>query len=139
MQKARKEGPQTFEWLAQYFDGHPSIALFRGQATRISGAILDLTMPHLDGVQTLAQLRPLRADVPVLISSGYSEQDVLLRFGRMKVNGFIPKPYTLSGLRDALAQTLPPTPPFQNRNVIRPTRFSHSVSSRLTRFIASRD
>ena len=88
-------------------DGEQAIALFRGQATRISGVILDLTMPHLDGVQTLAKLRTIRSDIPVIISSGYSEQDVLLRFAGMKLNGFISKPYTLVGLRTVLSQSLP--------------------------------
>ena len=88
-------------------DGGQAIALFRGQAPRISGVILDLTMPNLDGVQTLAELRLIRADIPVIISSGYSEQDVLHRFAGMQLSGFIPKPYTLDGLRTALARSLP--------------------------------
>jgi CheY-like chemotaxis protein len=88
-------------------DGQQAIALFRGQAPRISGVILDLTMPHLDGVQTLAELRRIRSDIPVIISSGYSEQDVLQRFAGMQLSGFISKPYTLDGLRDALARNLP--------------------------------
>ena len=89
-------------------DGEQAIALFREQAAHISGVILDLTMPHLDGVQTLAQLRTIRADIPVLISSGYSEQDVLRRFAGLQVSGFISKPYTLATLQAALSQGLPP-------------------------------
>ena len=91
-------------------DGEQAVSLFRGQAPRISGVILDLTMPHLDGVQTLAQLRAIRHDVPAIISSGYSEQDVLLRFAGMNVQGFISKPYTLAGLRTALSDGFPPPP-----------------------------
>ena len=88
-------------------DGGQAIALFRGQAPRISGVILDLTMPNLDGVQTLAELRLIRADIPVIISSGYSEQDVLHRFAGMQLSGFIPKPYTLNGLHNTLTKNLP--------------------------------
>ncbi len=91
-------------------DGEQAISLFRGQAPRISGVILDLTMPHLDGVQTLAQLRSIRHDVPAIISSGYSEQDVLQRFAGMKVQGFISKPYTLAGLRASLADSFSSPP-----------------------------
>jgi PAS domain S-box-containing protein len=87
-------------------DGAQAIHLFRNQAPRVSGILLDLTMPHLDGVQTLAEIRRIRADVPVIISSGYSETDVLQRFEGLKVNGFIPKPYTLEGLRATLAKHL---------------------------------
>ena len=88
-------------------DGAQAIALFRAQAPRFTGILLDLTMPHLDGVQTLAEIRRLRPDIPVIVSSGYSETDVLQRFEGLHVNGFIPKPYTLDGLRTALAKSLP--------------------------------
>ncbi len=87
-------------------DGDQAIHLFRIQARRITGVILDLTMPHLDGVQTLAELRRIRADIPVIISSGYNEKDVLHRFEGLQLNGFISKPYTLDGLRNALARGL---------------------------------
>ena len=89
-------------------DGAQAIALFRSQAPRLAGIVLDLTMPQLDGVQTLAELRRIRPDIPVVVSSGYSEQDVMSRFDGMKLNGFIPKPYTLDGLRAALARSLKP-------------------------------
>ena len=88
-------------------DGEQAIQLFRGQADRIVGVILDLTMPQLDGVQTLIRLRLIRENVPVIISSGYGEQDVMQRFEGLHVNGFISKPYTLDGLRQALDQSLP--------------------------------
>ena len=88
-------------------DGEQAIQLFRSQADRIVGVILDLTMPQLDGVQTLIRLRLIRENVPVIISSGYGEQDVMQRFEGLHVNGFISKPYTLDGLRQALDQSLP--------------------------------
>jgi two-component system, cell cycle sensor histidine kinase and response regulator CckA len=88
-------------------DGEQAIQLFRLRAPQITGIILDLAMPRLDGVQTLEVLRQIRPDVPVLISSGYSQMDVLPRFGELHVNGFIQKPYTLDVLRAALDQHLP--------------------------------
>ena len=89
-------------------DGEQAIALFRSQAPRIAGILLDLTMPHLDGVQTLAELRRIRADVPVIISSGHSEAEVRQRFAGIPVSGYIAKPYTLESLRSALANVLSP-------------------------------
>jgi two-component system, cell cycle sensor histidine kinase and response regulator CckA len=88
-------------------DGEQAVHLFRTQASRIAGVILDLTMPQLDGVQALARIREIRADIPVIVSSGYSEQDVMQRFEGLQVNGFISKPYTLEGLRAALDRVLP--------------------------------
>ena len=37
--------------------------------------LLDLTMPHMDGEETFRELRRLDADVPVILSSGYNEQE----------------------------------------------------------------
>lgn len=89
-------------------DGDQAIALFRSQPSRIALVLLDLTMPHLDGVQTLAELRRIRPDIPVIVSSGHSESDVRQRFQGVPVDGYIPKPYTLENLRAALAQVLAP-------------------------------
>jgi CheY-like chemotaxis protein len=55
----------------------------------ICGVILDLTMP---------QLRQLKPDIKVMISSGYSEQEVIKKFTGEGVVGFIQKPYTLAEL-----------------------------------------
>ena len=89
-------------------DGEQAVSLFRLQADRISGVILDLTMPKLDGVQTFSAMRGIRPDVPVLVSSGYSQADVNHRFAGLQINGFISKPYTLEGLRKAIGQAFHP-------------------------------
>ena len=89
-------------------DGEQAVNLFRTQSSRICGVILDLTLPKLDGVQTFSALRNVRPDVPVLVSSGYSQADVYHRFAGLQINGFIPKPYTFDGLRQALDQALRP-------------------------------
>lgn len=92
-------------------DGDHAIHLFRAQARHLAGIILDVTMPRLDGAQTLAELRRIRPDVPVIVSSGHGQQEALQRFVGLKPAGFLQKPYTLEGLRNALGQLLPSPPP----------------------------
>ena len=67
-----------------------------------SFVILDLTMPHLDGEQTFRELRRIRPDIKVIISSGYNEQDVTQKFVGKGLSGFIQKPYKLSMIRDVI-------------------------------------
>ena len=64
-------------------------------------------MPHMDGVATLTKLHDIRPDLPVILSSGYVEMDVIERFKGPKPDGFIQKPYTLDSLRQALDRIWP--------------------------------
>jgi CheY-like chemotaxis protein len=68
--------------------------------------LLDLTMPRMDGDETLQQLRLIDAKIPVLISSGYNEQEVVQRFTGKDTSGFIQKPYTISNLTGKLKEVL---------------------------------
>lgn len=64
--------------------------------------ILDLTMPRMDGEQCFRELRQLKRDVRVIMSSGYNEQDVTRKFVGKGLAGFIQKPYKLSELKEAI-------------------------------------
>ena len=55
-------------------------------------------MPKLDGVQAFREMREIRADIPIIIASGYSEQDILQRFGDDRPSAFLQKPYTSEAL-----------------------------------------
>ena len=63
-------------------------------------------MPHLDGEETFRELRRINADVAVILSSGYNEQEVTQRFVGKGLAGFIQKPYQVSALRAKLQQIL---------------------------------
>jgi CheY-like chemotaxis protein len=88
-------------------DGARGLDLFRQNADRIQCLVLDLTMPVMSGEETLLQLRALRADIPVILSSGFSEIEVVRRFEGKGLAGFIQKPYKaatlLAKVKDAIA------------------------------------
>jgi two-component system cell cycle sensor histidine kinase/response regulator CckA len=87
-------------------DGAEAIARFRERADDIICAIVDLTMPHVDGAETFRELRRMRSGVRVILSSGYNEQDVTQRFVGKGLAGFIQKPYQLSTLVAVLKEVL---------------------------------
>lgn len=70
-------------------------------------AFIDLTMPHMDGVQTLEAIRTHRPDAIVILMSGYSESDVLERAQGKCPSGFVQKPFRLPVLRDLLRSLMP--------------------------------
>jgi CheY-like chemotaxis protein len=92
--------------LAQ--DGREGLEIYRTHADEISAVILDLTMPGLDGGETLRELRRIRTDVPVLLTSGYSEVEVSEHVSGQPFEGFLPKPFQLEELRRALHTVLAP-------------------------------
>jgi two-component system cell cycle sensor histidine kinase/response regulator CckA len=68
--------------------------------------VLDLTMPRLDGEETLRALRRLRPELPVLLTSGYDEQVVSRRITGDLRTVFLQKPYDLSALTDKVRSLL---------------------------------
>ena len=86
--------------------GRRAVELFAERGDDIDCVLLDLAMPDMDGLETFRALRAEREDVRVLLSSGYSEQDALTRFGGKKLAGFLQKPYHASTLLDAVQQIL---------------------------------
>ncbi len=90
-------------------NGREAIDVFRAHRDEIACVILDLTMPHLDGVETLQELRRLGAAVPVIMTSGYGEQDVTEQLAGEGIAGFLQKPFDLAGF-GALLQRVLETP-----------------------------
>ena len=68
--------------------------------------LLDLSMPQMDGQETFRELRRLREDVRVVLTSGYNEQDAVNRFAGKGLAGFIQKPYRAAELLAAIAQAI---------------------------------
>ncbi|MBJ6749221.1 response regulator [Geomonas anaerohicana] len=79
-------------------DGAVAIEIFQQRRDEVDCVILDLTMPHMDGEQALQLLRSLDPQVQVILSSGYSEQEITERFTGRGLAGFIQKPYRLADL-----------------------------------------
>jgi DNA-binding response OmpR family regulator len=60
--------------------------------------LLDLGMPGMNGKEVLRQMREEGLDVPVLVSSGYSEHEVYEQLDAFEIAGFLPKPFRVSHL-----------------------------------------
>lgn len=82
-------------------NGREAVEAFK-KHSGISFVILDLTMPQMDGEDCFRELRKLRPDVRVIMSSGYNELEVTQKFVGTRLAGFIQKPYRLSVLKEAI-------------------------------------
>lgn len=85
-------------------DGQEAVDLFAERGSRIDLVVLDLSMPHLDGVQALERIRALRPDVPAILTSGYDELYLTTHLERPGACAFIDKPFTTDKLRRKLQE-----------------------------------
>jgi PAS domain S-box-containing protein len=87
-------------------DGEEGVAVFREHADEIVCVILDLTMPRMDGATAFREMRRIRPDVRVILSSGHAEQEAFRRFDSEGAAGFLQKPYELSALQAELERVI---------------------------------
>ena len=86
-------------------DGLEALDRFDRYCDEVVAVLLDVTMPRLDGRETLIELRRRRGDLPILLSSGYAPQGK----GRLPedaITGFLQKPYRPVELASRLRQLL---------------------------------
>jgi PAS domain S-box-containing protein len=87
-------------------DGADALATYRDQPGKIHLVLLDLTMPIMNGEETLRHLQAVNPKVRVLLSSGYNEIEAVQRFAGKGLAGFIQKPYTAAGLAEKVKEAL---------------------------------
>ena len=85
-------------------DGREALQQYRLVKDEVSLVLMDLNMPRVSGEEAFRELRRMDAGVRVVLSSGFSEQEVSRKFLGQGLAGFIQKPYTLSTLRDTLSR-----------------------------------
>ena len=78
-------------------NGEQGLELFRSAQRDIGLIILDFSLPGLSGPATLRALRSMDLNIPIILASGHSEQDVR-RYIRDGISSYLEKPFTLEGL-----------------------------------------
>jgi CheY-like chemotaxis protein len=86
--------------------GPSAIDLLKTHGGEIGIVILDLSKPHMSGEEVLPELRKIRPDIKILISSGHSEDETRKAFRNLRVTGFVQKPYTAKGIAEQVRLAL---------------------------------
>ena len=87
-------------------DGREAIEVFSERADGIDAVLLDMSMPRMSGEETLAELRSIHPQVRVVLTSGYSEQEISEKFAGKGLAGFVQKPFRASELVDKIHRAL---------------------------------
>ena len=86
-------------------DGRRAVQLFE-EGTRFDAVLLDMTMPLIDGAETLRGIRKIDPAVPVIMASGYDEGDLTRKFSLDGIAVFLHKPFSIDALEKAMAAAL---------------------------------
>jgi CheY-like chemotaxis protein len=79
-------------------NGREALEIYGRHSREIRLVLLDMTMPQLDGEACFLALRNLDAGAKIVLTSGYSEQEVLAHFVGKGLAGFVQKPYRAADL-----------------------------------------
>jgi DNA-binding response OmpR family regulator len=80
------------------------IASFQAHHTKIGLILLDYSMPDSNGAVAFEELARIDGRVPILISSGYTEEDMGSTFGQARPAGFIHKPFSPALLLERIGE-----------------------------------
>ncbi len=86
--------------------GFEAIATLEEAPMAIQCVLLDMSMPEMDGAQTFRELRRLRADLPIVLVSGYPDLESEPCFATDKPFAFLQKPFSIAQIDDVLRRAI---------------------------------
>ncbi|HEU4950414.1 MAG TPA: ATP-binding protein, partial [Holophagaceae bacterium] len=87
-------------------DGEAAMAAFLEHLEGIRLVILDQTMPSMSGADTFRAIRRLQPRIPVILASGFSEEEVGDELQAEGLDGFLQKPYRMADLERVVRRAL---------------------------------
>lgn len=87
-------------------DGSDGLQILTTRGDEFDLVLLDLTMPVMSGEETLKEIRKTHPDLPVVLMSGYTEEEIANRLADLSVSSILPKPFRLDTLEDAVTRAL---------------------------------
>jgi PAS domain S-box-containing protein len=85
--------------------GQKAINLFK-KKMNFDVVVLDLNMPKMSGKETFEKLKKINPEIPVIISTGYSDRDMDVSQWRHPVDAFLQKPYPIEELSKTIRLVL---------------------------------
>jgi CheY-like chemotaxis protein len=86
--------------------GAQGLEVYERNRDSISVVLLDMTMPGMSGVETLRQLQELQINIPVILTSGLSENDISDQMEGSEIVHFLKKPYKPQKLVNIVSKAL---------------------------------
>jgi len=87
-------------------DGVEALEVFHQHQSEIKFVLSDLTMPRMNGWETLTALRKIKPDIPVILASGYDKAQVMSGDHSERPQAFLGKPYNREALSGAIRKAM---------------------------------
>lgn len=100
----RTQQKSLFQVVASVGDGHAAISAFKEFNPEV--ITMDLTMPEMDGTETIAAIRLLSKSVRILVISALNDKATAIKALQKGAQGFIFKPFSDYELQDALLDVI---------------------------------
>jgi CheY-like chemotaxis protein len=88
--------------VSGYTDPREALAAARADPAQFDLAVTDYNMPGLSGLEVASALREIRADLPVVLASGYITEELRQKAPAAGVRELIYKPNTVDDLCEAV-------------------------------------
>jgi signal transduction histidine kinase/CheY-like chemotaxis protein len=85
-------------------DGQEGVALFKSYQPLISFVVLDVIMPKMGGMKAFEAMREIDPEVPIIVTSGYTQTEKAKEFLDRGAVGFLSKPYRSDALKAMIAK-----------------------------------
>lgn len=97
---------ETGARLLEADNGEDALQIYMERQNDIDLVILDVIMPGIKGDEVLRRIRKARADIKVIISSGFMSEQQRTRLKEYKVDGFLDKPFKDDDALSMIAEVL---------------------------------
>lgn len=87
-------------------NGKDALELYRQNAADITMVMTDMGMPVMDGYELFSELKKLKPELPILISSGFGDVEVTSKIACDDITGLVSKPYRFDLLQEMVKSVL---------------------------------
>ena len=91
-------------------------ALDEAMSGSYDALVLDVSVPHMDGLEVAKKIRCANRKIPIVIISSHTEQEYLWRAVELKITRYLSKPYDkdtfIKALEDVAMELIDHTPMF---------------------------
>jgi CheY-like chemotaxis protein len=83
-----------------------ALEIFRGNSSNFDIVITDKTMPQMTGFDVIREIRDIRADIPVILCSGFQTNEDMEKIIILGISQMITKPSRMNILAKAVRDAL---------------------------------